>query len=61
MLKRLGKDKVPGVSKLERRLEELGTKWDAIKKAQPGAKSGVEPVQVSMTRSGGGRRAWCKV
>ena len=37
---------IPGVTKLEKRLEDTAHKWDEIKKAQPQVKSDVEPIQV---------------
>lgn len=37
---------VSGVSKWEKRLEELGHKWDEIKTQQPQVKGNVEPIQV---------------
>ncbi len=49
----LAKDKVPGVNKMEKRLEEASHKWDEIKKAQPQVKTDVEPIQV-----GTGSRLW---
>jgi len=37
---------IPGVSKLEKRLEDLSHRWDGIKAGQPGVKGSVEPIQV---------------
>lgn len=42
----LAKDKV-SVSKMDKRLEEVRSRWDEIKKAQPQVKTDMEPIQLS--------------
>lgn len=43
----LAEEKVPGINKMEKRLEAAAHKWDEIKKAQPQVKTDVEPIQAA--------------
>ncbi|KAI8464229.1 MAG: flagellar alpha dynein [Monoraphidium minutum] len=43
----LAGERAPGISKLEKRLEEVAQRWDGIKKAQLQVKAGLEAVQTT--------------